>query len=33
MPLRPERDVIVTLEREHEVAEYIRSHLQTGGPD
>ena len=28
MPLRPERDVIVTLEREHEVAEEIRRHLQ-----
>ena len=27
MPIRPERDVIVSLEREHEVAAYIRRHL------
>ena len=33
MPIRPERDVIVSLEREHEVASYIRRHLQTGGPE
>ena len=33
MPIRPERDVIVSLEREHEVAGYIRRHLRTGGPE
>ena len=29
MPIRPERDVIVSLEREHEIAGHIRRHIQT----
>ena len=33
MPVRPERDVIVSLEREHQVADHIRRHLQTGESD